>query len=84
MTGTRHSRPRARELSGLFKDGCPEGFLLASPLKAVLEQVFSGTYGCCGDVTTGAHSDVFIGDHAYIYFEYVLKIWMEIDGIRYN
>jgi len=42
--GAISSPGRAREISGLFYDGCPEGFLLASPLRAVLEQVFSGLY----------------------------------------
>jgi len=32
----------ARKLSGLLQDGFQEGFLLASPLRAVLEQVLSG------------------------------------------
>ena len=29
------------ELPGLFRDGCPEGLLLALPLRAVFEEVFA-------------------------------------------
>jgi len=32
----------AWELLGLLQDGCPEGLLLAPPLGAVLEQMFTG------------------------------------------
>ena len=40
--GTIPPQSRAWEFLGLLQDGCPEGFLLAPPLGAVLEQMFTG------------------------------------------
>ena len=40
--GTAPPPSGAWELLGLLHDGCPEGFLLAQPLGAALEQMFTG------------------------------------------
>ena len=40
--GTVPPPSEAWELLGLLQDGCPEGFLVAPPLGAALEQMFTG------------------------------------------